>query len=336
MKSNTIKGNRKRKLLTGILCLAMTVLLVAPVTVKADLGPKPSVRVLFENMGDEPCYGTLLSEWKSSGSAHAWDGKEEHAWYKENGDCTWADLEYDIWKAFVEYEDPDGYYFLQEGWNVGKTKEIAWTYYPPDPFKILLYYPETGTFVSSGIYERYAFDTYYTVDMKGVTMGTVEYNEELSTDERAKPLDSVEYDEELSTDERIEAYRSYNYRMEVLSLIARIIATIVIETLLALLFGFRNKKQLLLLMGVNAGTQVVLNVLLNVINYNSGHMAFVFYYVLFELLVFILEALVYGKYMNRLSENIKPKWFYAVYALAANGVSFAAGLYVANLMPGIF
>lgn len=318
MKSNTIKGNRKRKLLTGILCLVMTVLCFAPATAKADMGPKPSVRILFENMGDELCYGTLLSARESTGPASVWNGIEEDAQHNGNENYAWMTLDYETWKAFVEYEDPDGYFFLQEGWKVSETKEIAWTYYPPSPFKILLYYPETGTFVSSGIYEKYAFDTYYTVDMDGITMR------------------SVEYDKELSTDARLEAHRSYNYRVEVISLLARIVVTIAIEMVLALLFGFRNKKQLLLLMGVNAGTQVVLNVLLNVINYNSGHMAFVLYYVLFELLVFILEALVYGKYMNRLSENIKPKWFYAVYALAANGVSFAAGLYVANLMPGIF
>ena len=128
----------------------------------------------------------------------------------------------------MEYKDKDGYYFLQEGWLVSETKKIEWTYYPPNNFKILLYYPETQTFVVSGIYEKYAFDTYYTVDMDGIDIG------------------SVEYDEKLSTNERIEAYRSYNYRQELLSLAARIVLTILAEMAVGLLFGFRNKKQLLL------------------------------------------------------------------------------------------
>lgn len=310
--------NRTGKLLTGVLCLVMTVLLFAPVTAKADMGPKPSVRILFENMGDELCYGTLLSERKSTGPSSVWDGTEEYAQHNENENYSWAILDYETWKAFVEYEDPDGYYFLQEGWNVGTTKEIAWTYYPPNRFKILLYYPETGTFVSSGIYERYAFDTYYTVDMDGVNMC------------------SVEYDEVLSTDERMEAHRSYNYRVEIYSLIARIVATIAIEMILALLFGFRKKKQLLLLVGVNTVTQIILNVLLNVINYNSGQMAFVFFYVLFELLVFGLEAILYCAWMNRLADKTRPTWFYVLYAFLANAVSFVAGIFVANWLPGIF
>lgn len=310
--------NRIGKLLAGVLCLIMTVLLFAPVTAKADMGPKPSVRILFENMGNETCYGTLLSERESTGPSSAWDGTEEYAQHNENENYSWAALDYETWKAFVEYEDPDGYYFLQEGWDVGATKEIAWTYYPPNRFKILLYYPETGTFVSSGIYERYAFDTYYTVDMNGVNMG------------------SVKYDEELSTDARMEAYRSYNYRVEIYSLVARILATIAVEMILALLFGFRKKKQLLLLVGVNTVTQIVLNVLLNIINYNSGQMAFVFFYVLFELLVFGAEAILYCVWMNRLSDKTRPTWFYVLYAFVANAVSFVAGIFVANWLPGIF
>lgn len=323
------------KLFAGLLCLVMTILFAAPVIAKADLGPKPSVRILFENMGDELCYGTLLSEHSSTGPAHAWDGEEKHALYKEN-DCAWAAFDYEIWKAFVEYEDSDGYYFLQEGWTVSVSKQIAWTYYPPSPFKILLYYPETGTFVSSGIYERYAFDTYYTVDMSGVQIGSVEYNEELSTDERIETLDSVEYNEKMSSNERIEAYRSYNYRVEVVSLVARILITIAIEMIVALLFGFRKKKQLLLLIGVNTATQIILNVLLNVINYNFGHWAFLFNYILFELLVFGLEAIIYCVRMKRLSEKVRPNWFYVLYAFVANVVSFAAGFYIATHFSGIF
>ena len=140
----------------------------------------------------------------------------------------------------------------------------------------------------------------------------------------------------MRTDDRIDAYRSYNYRVEIYSLVVRIVATIAVEMILALLFGFRKKKQLLLLAGVNAVTQVVLNVLLNVINYNSGQMAFVFFYVLFELLVFGTEAILYCVWMNRLSGKIRPTWFYVLYAFVANAVSFVAGIFVANWLPGIF
>lgn len=299
----------KKILFIRIICFII-ILVSFPILTYADIGPKPSVHIMFDNMGDEPCYGTLLLKKDSTGPQSAWDGNDEHIYN--------YDLDIDIWRAFAEYEDTDGYYFLQIGWNVSETKEIAWTYYPPTPFKILLYYPETDRYVVSGIYERYAFDTYYTVDMDGTEIGSVDYNNN------------------LSNDNRITAYRSYNYRVEIMSLIARIIFTILIEMMIALAFGFRKKKQLLLLFGVNTATQIILNVLLNIINYNSGEWAFVVFYVLFELVVFVIEAVIYCKLMNKWSEKTKKNWFYIVYSLVANAVSFGLGIFIAQLLPGIF
>ena len=186
-----MKPKKTSKIVVMLLC-AVFIITNLSLTASADTGPKASVRILFENMGDELCYGTLLSKYESTGPNSVWDGDEDHI-YNYN-------LDLEIWRAFVEYKDTDGYYFLQTGWKVSNTKEIAWTYYPPPSFKILLYYPETETFAVSGIYEKYAFDTYYTVDMNGVNIGSVEYNED------------------LSTNERIDAYRSYNYMQEILSL----------------------------------------------------------------------------------------------------------------------
>lgn len=291
------------------LCIIMVVLLF-PMTVNADMGPKASVRIQFEHMGDELCYGTLLSKEKSTGPASAWDGRTESA-QKEYMDPG-------IWEIFVNYKDPDGYYFLQRSWKVSESKELAWTYYPPDDFKILLYYPETETFVSSGIYERYAFDTYYTVDMNGVDIGSMEYNEG------------------MSTSGRLNAYRSYHYRQEILSLLARIALTIAIEMIVALLFGFREKNQLLILIIVNLVTQIVLNVLLNIINYNSGPLAFTAFYALFEIIVFAMEAVLYCKILKKASERQKKNWYYVTYSFAANSVSFGAGFFLARALPGIF
>ena len=270
-----------RKWLTILICLVLAVSLF-PITASADTGPKPSVRITFENLGNEECWGTLLSSKESTGPSSAWNGKEEDAQHNENpnGYYSYQKFGYDIWKAFVDYAENDDFYFLQEAWQINETKELAWTYYPPNEFKILLYFPETGEYAVSGVYERYAFDSYFTVNMDGVKL-------------------SVDYNEELSSDERINAYNSYNYRVEILALIARIIITIIIEMAIALAFGYWEKKQLLLLAGMNAGTQIILNVLLNIINYNSGRIAFVLFYILFEIIVAIIEAVVLLVFLNR-------------------------------------
>ena len=304
-----MKKRKFKQFFIRVLC-ALFVFMALPVTIHADIGPKASVRIQFKNMPDELCYGTLLSDKESTGPASVWDGIKEHA--RKDEETA------DIWNAFVNYKDPDGYYYLQQHYKVSDTNEIAWTYYPPNRFKILLYYPETGTFVSSGIYERYAFDTYYTVDMEGIDIHNVEYNEE------------------LSTNERIEAYRSYEYRQEMIGLAVRIVLTIVIEMLVALLFGFREKKQLVILAVVNIITQILLNVGLNIINYNSGSMAFTIFYVLLEVVVFIVEAILYCILLKKASMKKKKNWYYVLYSFIANLVSFIAGMIIANVIPGIF
>lgn len=288
------------------LALVLTVMLGLAVSAYADTGPKASVRVYFENMGGELCYGTLLSARESTGPSSAWDGVEEHAQHNEMKGYGHLALDRATWQAFVDYEDADGYYFLQEGWKVSETGAIEWTYYPPSPFKILLYYPETGEFMTSGVYERYAFDSYFTVDMS----------------ESAEGL--------------LMAKKTYQYGDELVSLLARIVITFVIEMAIALLFGFREKKQLLLLLTVNGGTQILLNVLLNIIDYNAGYIAFVLAYILFEVIVTIIEAVGYCVFMPKFSLRQRRRWVYVVYAVVANYVSFHAGLFIASRLPGIF
>ncbi len=301
--------NTFRKTTCFLLCAWMPFLLF-PLAVRADFGPKPSVRVRFENMGGELCYATLISQKPSTGPQSAWDGNEDHI---HNGN-----LDLDIWRAFAEYEDADGFYFLQLARQVNENKEFGWLYYPPQTFKILLYYPETDTFAVSGICERYAFDTYYTVDMAGMDIGSADYNEE------------------LSTNERLEAYRSYQWRQELWALVIRIVLTILVEMAVALLFGFNGRKALLFLAAVNTGTQIVLNVLLNLIDFYQGGHAFIAGYIVMELLVFAIEAVLYAGRMNRCLEKKKTKRFYVVYALVANAVSFGAGMAIANIMPSVF
>lgn len=280
------------------------------ISASADTGPKPSVKIQFKNMSSELCYATLLSEYKSTGPQSVWDGDEDHIYN--------YDLDIDTWKKFVEYKDTDGYYFLQIGWQVNETKSLNWSYYPPQKFKILLYFPDTDTFIVSGICERYAFDTYYTVDMEGIN------------------ISSVDYDDSLSNNNRLNAYRSYRYSVEVISLIVRIVITIAIEMAIALLFGLRGKKVLLLLVMTNSATQIILNVILNIINYNSGPLSFTILYILLEIFVFVLESIIYSMHMNKISEKTHKISFYILYAFAANAISFVSGILVAHILPGIF
>ncbi len=286
----------KKKFALLLLCIAILSLL--PAAALADVGPKPSVRISFENMGDEPCFGTLLSKASSTGPYSA--ANQSPPYREEDADPS-------VYDAFVHYQDPDGYYYLQTEWPCGETMSLDWTYYPPQSFKLLLYYPDSGQFVSSGIYERYAFDSYYKVDMTAPDGG-----------------------------DTLLLVRSYDYTWETISLICRIVITILLELGVALLFNFREKKVLRIVLIVNVLTQVVLNLLLNYFNYIWGYLSFMFLYVLLELLVFLIEAVVYSVLLPRSSSRQIPRWLCVLYALAANALSFLGGGLLARFIPGIF
>lgn len=279
-----------------VICLVICAVMLAALcftSASADTGPKPSISVRFEGLGDELCYATLLSELKSNGPNQAWDGREETAYY--------GDGEYEIWKAFVDYKDADGFYFLQPYWQVNITKEFTWSYYAPSSFKILLYYPESGTFSVSDRYERYAFSSYYNVSA-----------------------------DDLSQSTHFTAEKSYDYGSEILGLIVRIVLTIGIELLIAIPFGYTAKKQLIFLAIVNAATQIILNVIVNVANYNDGAWFALIVFVLAEIAVFLLEAILYCIELNKLGTVQKRRWVAVVYAIAANSASLVLGRILLN------
>lgn len=287
----------RKTLITFIICAAL--FLALPVTAHADIGPKPSVRITFTGIDGETYYGTLLSERSSTGPSSAWNGDSVPRIPNQNGGE-------EIWKKFVSYEDEDGFYFLQEWWDCSESNQLNWTYYPPSPFKILLYFPESDTFYVSPVYEMYAFDSYFTVDLSEYQGG------------------------------RLTAGKSYNYTWELISLAARILCTILLELAVALLFGYREKRVLSFLAIVNIFTQLVLNIVLNLVNYNSGPLAFTLIFIPLELAILVLETALYVPRLPVYSTKVRSRGRAAAYAFAANAVSYAAGLGLAHLIPGIF
>lgn len=282
---------------TGTVFLLLLILFL-PISASADTGPKPSVRIAFTGGEGLTFYGTLLSRYDSTGPASAWNGQEEYASYHPGEEG------YEIWRKFVDYKDADGFYFLQEWWNCSENQALNWIYYPPSTFKILLYFPDSDTFCISPVYEKYAFDSYYTADLSQWESGT------------------------------LSAVRSYDYTGEILALAARIVLTIALELLVAFCFGYRGKRVFALLAVVNVVTQVFLNVFLNVVHYRSGPWDFTFCYVFLELIVFLLEAWIYAERLPRMDGTRRIR---AVgYAFVANLLSFVAGLALAFWLPTLF
>ena len=100
------------------------------------------------------------------------------------------------------------------------------------------------------------------------------------------------------------------------------------------LFLFRGKELFRLICVTNAVTQILLNLALNITNYLFGSMGYVMFYVLLEAAVFVIEGIVYSTYLKRhpQEKQLRP-WGYA---LVSNGLSFALGLWLSHVIPGIF
>ena len=279
-----------------ILTLAVTLLFAAllPTAAFADMGPKPSVRISIEGLDPyTACYGTLLSEKPSTGPATAYDGTNQYLGMNDEA----------IWRAFVDYSDPDGYNFLQELWLCSENGRLDWTYFAPEDFKVLLYFPQTGEFVSGGIERAYAYDSYYTASF---------------------------------TDGGIALERSYDYTDEAVGFAVRCVLTIAIELAMAYFaFRLREKRQVAVVAAVNAATQGALNLALNLIAYFCGGMAAMLRFFWLELLVFAAEGVLYRLFLRRGGEKMPIKECFQLSA-AGNICSFLLGLVLAFAVPGIF
>ena len=284
-----------KKRLTALLILLLVFALAMPLAAFADIGPKPSVRVTFTGAGGREFYATLLSQASGTGPYSAEPGR------------SWGnDLEENepVRQAMAAYQDPDGFYFLQTAWQCSETRPLAWTYYPPVTYKLLVYFPDTGEFLTSGVYSRYAFDNYYTVDLADLANG------------------------------QLVLRKSYDYTWELVSLLVRILATIALELAVAVPFGFAKKPFLRPILTVNVVTQILLNLGLNMIAYWMGGLAFMIFFWPLEVLVFIVEAVAYRPLLGRRGGASAPLTTF--YALTANVVSCAAGFWLAQVVPGIF
>ena len=275
-----------------VICLFITgMLFVMPV--HADTGPKPFVDITVNGIDGRTCYGTLLSKEKSTGPASVWDGTEE-PYVGEGGK--------EIWSKFQAYQDTDGFYFLNWNWAVSDEEPLHWGYYPPEEFKVLLYFPETDSFVVSNICYRYAFSTYYTMNISAVPA-------------------SQSFAE-------VSAVKKYDFKYESLSFVVRLLLTIGVELAAAWVFGYRKKKQMILLLEVNAVTQIILNVMLNVMVYGMSTAYYLTGYYLLEIMVTGIEMFIDYKYLSAYGDGYPPKSRAIYYALAANLASFFLGGYI--------
>ena len=312
----------KRKLAALILAALLLAGLTCPAL--ADMGPKPSVNLRFAGLGDAECWATMLSPQRQWGP---------YAAPEVSGDTWRSDGDDGVWEKFAAYDDPDGYYFLQYFGEVTGDGSFSWTYYPPEIFKVLLYFPAEDRFISSGVYKAYAFDSYYTFTLREQALQTdlPPFSGEKNGDEEYVTREP----EPAETTEPLTGEKTYDYAAAAAGFAARLLGTLALELLLAAVFGYRSKRAFGLILPVNLLTQTALNAALNLIRFRSGPASLIFWYVVLELAVCAAEAAIYARRLPRIQTGTTKKRA-VCYAAAANLVSFGAGLALSLLLPDLF
>ena len=287
---------KKRRLFFWLLAA----LFLFSVTALADSGPKPDLSVEFTGLEGEEYWVTALSL-KGSGP---WGTDREYEEYMGSRA---------VWDAFSSFEAPDGYRFIGCYEDCSEDHVFQWNYYPPEQFKLLVYFPQKDCMLVSGeVYERYAFHSYYAVDLSG-----------------------AELEENSVQVIGFEAQRSYDYSGELKGLGLRILVTLAAELLLALAFRFRRPLQLLVIVVTNLATQLGLNLALNAILYYQGPgLDSWFYLAVMEVVVAVIEGIVYSLSLARLGKGERQHpW---AYSWTANLASFVLGIVLSVAAPRWF
>lgn len=289
----------KRRLFCGSI-LALLLVCLLPLWAAADTGPKPSITVTPEGFGEDACYLTLLSQTETTGP---WSKQESFAASKDSYGNPEADEA--IWTAFNDYQDAESFFFLGCYGEVTGGQVFCWSYYPPDTFKVLAYFPDSGTFAVGPATEREEFSARYTVSPS-------------------------------ETGETLLIEKARNQEAENKSFVGRLVLTLALELAVAVVFGFRAKRQIITIVCMNLITQVGLN---QAITHLFPVVSSRWYWpglLVLEVLIFLVEGAVYARLLPRWKKDPAAVCHPWGYALAANVASFGVGLILARLIPGMF
>lgn len=279
----------KKRFFTALLTLILMIPWIIP-TVSADMGPKPSTTITVHGGGGERMVLTLLAEKEKWGPNWRIEPGEKPASYMASNK-----IQEKAWYVFRDYADPDGFCFWGEVFDNG----VRWGYYPPEVFKVAVYYPDYDVlWVSAESFERYAFQSDYRLILPAV----------------GENAQSGILDMDLK--------RETDAAEEVFGLLIRIVLTIAIELGIARVFGFDSKRQRRLVMRVNLVTQIGLNVLLWLWYFFDGPLMAMLRLFLAELVVLGVETVIY---LRALREG-EGAGRTIGYAFSANAASVLIGL----------
>lgn len=199
-------------------------------------------------------------------------------------------IEYIDYNPIMEYKDEEGYKWITLYTKCNGNSEISFTYYCPSSYKIIIYQNDE-LLVATEVLNMYAYATYYEIDFSDL--------------------------------DNIKIKKTYDYSSEIINFLIRVILTLIIELGLFFLMFLYTKRNLKAVVIVNLITQILLNIILNVANYNSGWLSAVFLLFILEFIVLTIELVAYLILLKD-----KNKILIVLYPIVANLLSFGISLFL--------
>ncbi|MGN0796863.1 MAG: hypothetical protein ACI4M5_01515 [Christensenellales bacterium] len=279
--------------------LLISIILSMPIAV-ADMGPKP--QATFDIVGTENLGNFHLIVFYDHGN------------YNENF-VDDEDTSYEILNSYT-YPDLDKKLIYK---NQSGDLHIVYSYYAPEKYVFMFVSEDYSKAVKTQVIERKYFEGFYTIDLQGISW------DECEDVQVVVECEDIQVVGECKTD--------YKWWYTIVSTLARMLATVAIECLIALIF-IRSKKDFAFIAIVNLISNFLLNLILSLIDFFSGYQLFLYClaYVFFEVVVIIAEAIAYCKKMPHIA-----KYKLILYAIFANFISYAVGVMVGlPIWAGVF
>lgn len=273
----------KLKKLSIVILLLVVFCPIFPTIANADVGPKPTLKINAKNMPNTTCYLDLLVNYPPK---RVQQNITDFQKYKPKILNKLKQYNVNGWRpALVTGTMPplfgDILCDIKDGECINEFSYLG----VPDQFKIIVV-SEDGKIVISNEIRRIAF------------------NSEVYFDYRTG---------KATEKSPINAY--------IFQFISTCTLTLIIEVIILLIFGFNLGQNWKPFIAINFLTQILLTLIVFSAMYKEGTLLAMILYVPFELVIVIIEAFLFAKYLKQHSQKRR-----VIFSITANIASFIAGI----------
>ena len=257
-----------------VILIALSIVLLLPFTACADVGPKPSIKLIVLNPPEDEYYLDLLIDYDKKST---YSNIREDDEYDENMISILREYNEDGWRPALVTGTKAPLFGKLTGVREGDTMVHKFSYVgTPERFKVILVEKSGKVTVSEDI-KRKAFES------------------------------TVYYD--YAKNKIWEASASLSY---IKQFTMTFTATLIVEGIMLILFRFSLRKNWKPFIMVNLFTQILLTLIVFSAMYFAGSMAAFLLYIPFEIGILIIESKLYKKYLKE--HSIRRRILYAITA----------------------